>query len=136
MKTAIVTSFSALVLALIFVTPAQAQYWKLTADIPFNFNVGNVEMTSGKYQVEIYGNGMLVVRSAENQKSVISFSSAMVTPRDLKKGRLIFNAYGAHYFLSLASWPAGPSRVLRPAKVELLAEKTLEEKRRLAVASE
>ena len=135
MKT-ILTSIFALVLVLAIAGPALAQDWVLAADIPFNFNVGDSNLPSGKYTVRIFGGTgtFLVVRSSDNKKAIISLASTADTPRGLKNGKLVFNAYGDQYFLSSVYWAQGPSRMLPPSNVELQASKT-EGKRKLDVAS-
>ena|SRR5437867_8978848 len=134
MKKTILTTICTLGAALILVTSALASDWKMSADIPFDFNVGNTRMASGKYTVEIAVNGTITVRSAENEKAAaISLSNNAITPRYLKNARLVFNNYGDQYFLSTLSWRDGPSRMLPPASVESKAAKNTEA-RKLAVA--
>src|SRR2546423_1241224 len=118
MQKTIIRTFCALAVTLIVVTSAIAHDWKMSADIPFDFNVGDTRMTSGKYTVESVSNGAVVVRSAQGKQAALSLSNAVITPRYLNTARLIFNKYGEQYFLSTMSWPDGPSRTLPPANVE------------------
>jgi hypothetical protein len=125
MKTKIPATVAAIGLALILVATASAQYWRLTADIPFSFNVGDQEMRSGRYNVTILGDSALQIRSFENKEVAVTLSNAMNTPRNVKGAKLVFNLYGNQYFLSSVSWQDGPSRILPPTNVELQAAKAI-----------
>ncbi len=134
MKRTILTTICALATALILVMPAVASDWRMFADIPFDFNVGNTRMASGKYMVEISDNGVVTVRSTENEKAVaISLSNSAITPRYLRNARLVFNGYAGDYFLSTLSWPDGPSRMLPPTPIEIKVAKN-NGSRKVAVA--
>jgi hypothetical protein len=106
-------------LALTFATGTFAQGWKLAAEIPFDFTVGDVKMPSGRYTVQLSAGQTLLIKSSDDHNAVISFSNEMMPPRNLKQGRLVFNAYGDRYFLSTVSWPQGPARMVPPSKFEL-----------------
>src|SRR5215469_1415485 len=122
MNKTILTMVFTIAATLILVTAASAQNWRLAADIPFDFNMGDVKMTSGKYTVQLNGNTTLLIQSADNQKSVFTLSNAGVT-RDPRSSRLVFQVYGDRYFLSAVSWADGPSRTLLPASLERLTAK-------------
>ena len=136
MKTTILRALFTIGTALILVTTASAQSRTLAAHIPFNFNVGDVKMSSGKYTVEMLGSPTaLVIRSAEDQKAAISLTIVAITPQDLKRGgRLVFNHYGDEYFLSEVSWAEGPSRALPATRLEIQAAKNIGNPRRLEVS--
>jgi len=135
MKT-ILGTFAAAGLVMILVTTAFASDWKMSADIPFTFNVGDKTLAGGKYTIEMsQQNGAVLLRSEENAKTTaISLSIAAITPRDLRNARLVFNGYGNDFFLSTLSWPDGPSRMLPPTSIEIKAAKGVTG-RKLAVAS-
>lgn len=118
MKTKVPAAVSAIGLALILVATASAQTWKLSADVPFSFNVGDREMQSGKYTVTILGDSALLIQSVDFKKTAMSISNSMLTPSNLKNAKLVFNRYGDQYFLSSVSWPGGPSKILTPANIE------------------
>lgn len=118
MKTKIPAAVSAIGLALILVASASAQTWRLSADVPFSFNVGDREMQSGKYTVTILGDSALLIQSVDFKKTAMSISNSMFTPRNLKNAKLVFNRYGDQYFLSSVSWPGGPSKILTPTNIE------------------
>jgi hypothetical protein len=132
MITKVSATVSAIGLALILVASASAQTWRLSADIPFSFNVGDQEMQSGRYTVTILGDSALLIQSVDSKKTALSLSNSMLTPSNLKNGKLMFNLYGDQYFLSSVSWPEGPSKILPPTKIELQAAKA-NSSRKLAI---
>ena len=132
MMTKVLATVSAIGLALILVASASAQNWRLSADIPFSFNVGAQEMQSGKYTVTILGDSALLIQSVESKKTAMSISNSMLTPSNLKNAKLMFNRYGNQYFLSSVSWPGGPSKILPPTNIELQAAKATSS-RKLAI---
>ena len=132
MITKVPATVSAIGLALILVASASAQTWRLSADIPFSFNVGDQEMQSGRYTVTILGDSALLIQSVDSKKTALSLSNSMLTPSNLKNGKLMFNLYGDQYFLSSVSWPEGPSKILPPTKIELQAAKA-NSSRKLAI---
>jgi hypothetical protein len=71
----------------------------MTADIPFNFQLGNSAMPAGQYQVH-YAPGMLVLQNWEARKS----AAVLTIPKDRKEtpktGILAFNRYGDTYFFA------------------------------------
>ena len=82
-----------------------AQTIDLKANIPFRFQVGQVEMPSGEYRVS-HRNGVLTVRKTDGHPSAVM---ALTMAQDLSNppasGALIFNRYGNQYFLSSARSP-------------------------------
>jgi hypothetical protein len=82
-----------------------AQTLDLKANIPFNFQVGQVEMPSGEYHVS-QRNGVLTVRKTDGHPSsamVLTMGETLSSPP--ASGALIFNRYGNRYFLSSARSP-------------------------------
>ena len=137
MKKAILATFSAIGLTVILVATTQAQTVKMAANIPFNFNVGNVVMNSGKYTVKVVGDGVLIIQSEDSRKIAMTFSNAMTPARNLRdKGQFSFNLYGNQYFLSSVSWPTGQSRSLPQSNTEILAAKSQENQHRVAIATQ
>src|SRR5262245_49572399 len=108
MNKATLATFGAIGLTLILVASATAQSSYLHVDIPFNFNVGEQELSSGKYTVRILAHGgALIIQSEDSKKAAVSLSNSMYPPRNLRGGQLVFNLYGTQYFLSSVSWPEG-----------------------------
>ncbi|HEY8460619.1 MAG TPA: hypothetical protein VIM99_09580 [Blastocatellia bacterium] len=76
---------------------------RVTADIPFDFMVGNKEFKAGKYSVGRLGSGRtadtLIIRS-EDGNEVANFNVNNVYGKGEPRARLVFNRYGNQYFLS------------------------------------
>src|SRR5262245_3837890 len=69
-------------------------------NLPFNFAAGNATLKAGRYNIRKV-NGNLVSILGEDGKRVIVNAPLTVGSRDSKGGsRLVFNRYGASYFLS------------------------------------
>ena len=82
-----------------------AQTIELQANIPFSFQVGQVEMPSGEYRVS-HRNGVLTVRKTDGHPSAAMCLTIGETLSNLPaRGALIFNRYGNRYFLSSARSP-------------------------------
>ena len=111
MKMKIRTSCFTIAMALILVTTAFSQNARVSADIPFDFYIGEAKMASGNYTVEMLGGPALLIRSVRGYAAVATLSRAASEPQDLH-GRMLFTKYGAQYFLSEISWLGGPARAL------------------------
>ncbi len=89
---------------------AQSLQYKLTVDIPFDFQVANQKLPAGKYSVgraqEMSGDTVLQIRSIDGHATTNRFSIPIVTFNAKNRGELVFHRYGDQYFLSEV-WPAG-----------------------------
>jgi hypothetical protein len=89
---------------------AQSLQYKLTVDIPFDFQVANQKLPAGKYSVgraqEMSGDTVLQVRSTDGHSTANRFSIPIVSVKTKNRGELVFHRYGDQYFLS-EIWPAG-----------------------------
>ncbi|HEU0177477.1 MAG TPA: hypothetical protein VFV58_24705 [Blastocatellia bacterium] len=76
---------------------------RVSANIPFDFTVGNKEFKSGKYAVSRLFNGntadTLIIRSADNSEAA-NFNVNSVTGKGDSQARLVFRRYGNQYFLA------------------------------------
>jgi hypothetical protein len=83
---------------------------RITANIPFDFSIGDKKLPSGKYSIgRIRQNSDDLVLSIEDQggRSKAIRTSIPVLTRDItSKGKLVFHRYGDQYFLYQV-WPAG-----------------------------
>jgi len=108
---------------------AQSLEYRLTANIPFEFSIGDKKLPAGKYWVNrAQGNGDLVlqVRSADGHSNVLRMSIPVVTLNRVNSASLLFHKYGDEYFL-FEVWPAGSAtgRALLQSRGEReLARKT------------
>jgi uncharacterized protein (DUF2141 family) len=111
---------------------AQSLQYKLTVDIPFDFQVANQKLPAGKYSVgraqETSGDTVLQIRSIDGQSTTNRFSIPIVTFNLKNRGELIFHRYGDQYFLSEV-WPAGggTGRAFLKTRTERDLERTARE---------
>jgi hypothetical protein len=79
---------------------------RVTADIPFDFTVGNKKFAPGKYTVSRGTSiGTLVIKDSENDQTAV-FLVQNTSPKSNAKAMLVFNRYGNQYFLSQV-WDGG-----------------------------
>ena len=88
--------------------PAAAQgSLNLSADIPFEFVVGNTTLPAGKYTVDNRPHPtMVLVQSEDARNTAIVLTNAVQSKGTLEEGKLVFNRYGDRYFLSQV-WKPG-----------------------------
>jgi hypothetical protein len=74
----------------------------VSANIPFDFMVGNKEFKAGRYSVSrLFASNTsdtLIIRSADNSEAA-NFNVNIVNGKRASQARLIFRRYGAQYFL-------------------------------------
>ncbi|HZS04951.1 MAG TPA: hypothetical protein VFD58_08965 [Blastocatellia bacterium] len=74
---------------------------RVTADIPFDFMVGETKLPAGKYTVEPFSpRDTLVIRSRETGAIAVFQVNNDRTENGKTQAKLIFNRYGAQTFLS------------------------------------
>jgi hypothetical protein len=69
------------------------------ANIPFGFIVHNKTLTAGEYVVGP-SHDVIVIRSADNKKSILVMGKDTRSKQVQKTGKLVFHRYGNEYFLS------------------------------------
>jgi hypothetical protein len=124
--------FCSLAMALAVAASAHAQSAPLSANIPFNFKVGDTSFSSGTYTIQTLNDSALLIRSADNRNaSAITLANAASAPYPQRSSRLVFKTYGRdQFFLSTVEWSGGPYREIPPSKTEIeLAKKVLEPKK-------
>lgn len=89
---------------------------RLTADVPFEFNVGNKTMPAGKYTVSQINSNRVGLR-LQNQDGTASVMLQMngVIGRAPQTAKLIFHRYGNSYFFAEA-WVDGDSTGMQAPK--------------------
>ena len=90
----------------------QSLAYKLRANIPFDFVVGDKKLPAGEYSIgrarQDSDDSILLISSADGRGNAIRLSIP-VGSRVLKnEGTLVFHRYGDQYFLSQV-WPASAS---------------------------
>jgi hypothetical protein len=76
---------------------------RVSANIPFDFNVGGKEFKAGKYSVDrlsaSHTSDALIIRSADNSEAA-NFNVNRVSDKGNSQARLVFRRYGNQYFLA------------------------------------
>ena len=76
---------------------------RVSANIPFDFTVGNKEFKAGKYSVDrlsvSHTSDTLIIRSADNREAA-NFNVNRVSGKGESQARLVFRRYGNQYFLA------------------------------------
>lgn len=76
---------------------------RVSANVPFNFTVGNKEFKAGKYTVSRLPGGrtadVLMIRSEDGNEAA-NFNVNNTYGKGELKARLVFNRYGNQYFLA------------------------------------
>ena len=80
--------------------PATQAQSLLTADIPFDFVVGDKQLHSGKYRVSQMSPGVMLIQSKVTLSSAIVLTTTVQAGKISEVGTLVFNRYGDQYFLS------------------------------------
>jgi hypothetical protein len=73
---------------------------RMKVNIPFDFRVGSQSLPAGEYTVVPKSPTMVVIQSKEHHQSAAALSNAVQANQSPANGKLIFNRYGALYFLS------------------------------------
>ena len=96
------------------VASAQAQSFanRITANIPFDFSVGEKKLPAGTYSIsranQNIGDAVLSVADDDGHAKVFRLASPAQRWRVNSKATLVFHHYGDQYFL-FQVWPAGAS---------------------------
>ena len=75
---------------------------KLSANIPFEFNVGYKKMPAGEYSVQtiVSAGDALMIKSADASLCAVRLSEATSPNKERKEARFVFHRYGDKYFLA------------------------------------
>ena len=120
-----VLSICSLLLGLMATALAQSDALRVT--IPFDFRVGESQLSSGAYTIRVVGNGQsLLVINNETKQAVMSMTNASDVRDNPKRTLLVFSRYGDVLFLSEVQWEGNrTSRQLVTSKAELEIAKTI-----------
>jgi hypothetical protein len=97
----------------------------MTANIPFDFQIRDHQLPAGRYTVESFNPGALIIRGQENGKGVFfTIYGGKSDPKD-RTARLVFRRYGDRYFLgslwdgtSMTSMELGKSSAERKVQAQ------------------
>jgi hypothetical protein len=110
-----------LVAAVAFVTAAAANAQsrgRLHANVPFEFTVGDKDLSAGEYDItSLFSGETIVVKNGE--KAAIRLTNRLTSSEPQKNNKLVFHKYGERYFLTEV-WTGGEStgRKLVSSKAE------------------
>src|SRR5687768_7510329 len=110
----VLTKVSLLSVMLLVTSVASAQGQtlanKITANIPFDFSVGEKKLPAGTYSIgrvnQSTGDAVVSVTDDDGHANAIRLSIAAQRSRPKSKASLVFHQYGNQYFL-FQVWPAG-----------------------------
>jgi hypothetical protein len=101
----------------------------IEANIPFDFFVGNKQMTAGTYQVSAdLSSKVLLVRSADWRDGAMTFSFSASIGKVPEEALLVFNKYGAdRHFLAQIWYPGNstPTQVVKSKKEREVVTSTI-----------
>ena len=110
------------------VAPANAQNNSVSANVPFEFTVGDKSLPAGEYLVRPFtaNRSTMAVSNKRSSKSAIRLSIAIEAASEPKNTKLVFHRYGPRYFLAEV-WVAGEKtgRQLLKSKEESTIESQL-----------
>jgi hypothetical protein len=130
MKTNMIRMFLALGAACVSGSVLNAQTYRLAANIPFEFQVGNKVFPEGKYMVGSYGYSEMQTALSTPKGERIFIAGAYPKLDEVRPGRLVFHCYGDACFLA-EIWPVGSNGRLVPISH---AEKMIRRDAQLAMA--
>jgi hypothetical protein len=82
------------------IAPAHAQSGdRVSANIPFDFSVGNTTLKAGSYSVEQLPSGFLVFSSDDGKEHQFVLTIPGDSSQQSQTPRLVFNRYGSEAFL-------------------------------------
>jgi hypothetical protein len=89
-------------------------------EIPFDFQIGNSKMESGKYQIRKMGGKKFLLKNTDNKTSMFVIADTRVgIERDIKIENIVFNRYGDTYFLrEIYTRRGNPGREIGESKAE------------------
>ena len=86
-------------LALLISVPLSAQTIARVT-VPFDFTVGQTQMSAGTYEINPLAHGAIVIRDTKAAKSALSVVRSEQSRDSDSTTKLVFNRYGDKYFLS------------------------------------
>ena len=96
-------------IVLLAAASASAQTNLIKIKIPFDFNLGNISLPAGEYQVDKTDLGNQLVFSRKGSPGVFVSSDAAETFAASSRTKLVFHRYGTTYFL-YQLWVEGQSQ--------------------------
>ncbi|MGH9833165.1 MAG: hypothetical protein ACRD9Y_09115 [Blastocatellia bacterium] len=106
---AVALSFAA---ALVATTAAYPFAFRIRAEIPFDFTVGNKRLPKGEYTIESLNEAGTVIIRSDKKGKALTFNIIRGKMTDKPKSKLVFHRYGDQYFLARI-WDGSSDTVLK-----------------------
>jgi hypothetical protein len=91
-------------------TQGQSLAYRIKAEIPFDFSVGETKLPAGTYSISRMGqnsdHSVIVITGDDGRAKAIRLSNSAQRLHARNKATLVFRHYGDQYFL-FQVWPAG-----------------------------
>jgi hypothetical protein len=91
---------------------ALAQTQKITADVPFNFNVNQTNMPAGPYTISAVGDngGVLLIQGNDSPKVKFVVPNRVDSSKKADRTKLVFHCYGSDHCFLYQVWVGGMSQ--------------------------
>lgn len=123
MKTSGMTILALAMAVALMAAPAVAQTINLKADVPFEFEAGNVMLNSGQASLLTITNNVIRLSDSDKHNAIAS----LIADDDRSTGgesKLIFHRYGERYILVRVETPNGSYKVHLSKREMKLAQQT------------
>jgi len=124
-----ILALSILTIGTVATASAQLPGTRTSAQIPFDFIVGEQTLPAGMYQVRRIGDGpyLLYIQNVDDRREAVIFLTTLVDDvNSIRQSALVFHRYGDVYFLAqITSRYEGIARELQPSEQERRMERGL-----------
>ncbi len=127
-----ILALSILTIGAVATASAQLPGTRTSAQIPFDFIVGEQTLPAGLYELRRIGNDpyLLCIQNVDDSRNVMIFNTSLLDDGDsIRQSALVFHSYGGYgdiYFLAeIRSRYEGIARELQPSKEERRMERAL-----------
>ena len=124
-----ILALSILTVGAVATASAQLPGTRMSAQIPFDFIVGEQTLRAGMYELRRLGNDpyLLFIQSVDDPRDVVIFNTSLRDDSDsIRQSALVFHRYGDIYFLARIISPyQGIARELQPSEQERSMERDL-----------
>jgi len=100
----------------------------MSAQIPFDFIVGERTLRAGTYELKRLGNDpyLLLIQDVDDPRDAVIFNTRLDDRDSIRQSALVFHRYGDTYFLAeVMSQYEGIARELQPSEQERGMERDL-----------
>ena len=124
-----ILALSILTIGTVATASAQLPGSRTSAQIPFDFIVGEKTLPAGLYELRRIGNDpyLLCIQNVDDSRNVMIFNTSLLDDGDsIRQSALVFHRYGDIYFLAEIWSPyEGIARELHPSEQERSMERDL-----------